>query len=93
MDLIKNIEMDIENMVDTPIIMEKIRTEIRKHEDKLALAIKPFLEALEVNDSDTQGMSLPDSYIIWTASGCWSADADITLGDLRNLAAIKGETK
>lgn len=49
-------------------------------------ALKPFLTALEVNDSDTLSSMDSDETVLFTMTGSWSHPAPVTLGDLRKLA-------
>lgn len=54
-------------------------------ENKTITALENITKAVEITDSDTLGMTLPDSYIIWTASGSWTGSSNVTLGDLRTI--------
>jgi len=47
--------------------------------------IKPILEAVQVNDSDTLSSLSEDTKVLWTACGSWSGPASIILGDLRKI--------
>lgn len=51
-------------------------------------AIENIKRAIDVNDSDTLARLSEDGEILWTASGCWTGSRNVTLGDLRAIAAI-----
>lgn len=51
-------------------------------------AIENIKCAVDVNDSDTLSMLSGDSQVLWTASGSWTGSRNVTLGDLRAIAAI-----
>lgn len=56
-------------------------------QDRIDAAVKNIAAAIQINDSDTMGKHRGDDTVIWTASGSWSGSADVTLGDLRAIAA------
>lgn len=63
---------------------------IERHvmEAKQLKAIENIKRAVDVNDSDTLSMLSEDGQVLWTASGCWTGSRNVTLGDLRAIAAI-----
>jgi hypothetical protein len=54
--------------------------------DELLRALRPIIEAVDINDGDTLSGVRPDSFVVWTASGSWGGSQTITLGDLRSVA-------
>lgn len=54
-------------------------------------ALAPIVRYIEINDSDTMSRITPDRAVVSTASGSWTGSTDITLGDLRKLAALARE--
>lgn len=57
-------------------------TELRE----LLQALKPLVDAIRVNDSDTLARLMSDEKVIWTATGSWSQPVSISLGDLRRIS-------
>lgn len=51
-------------------------------------AIENIKLAVDVNDSDTLASLSGDGQVLWTASGSWTGYKNVTLGDLRAIAAI-----
>lgn len=51
-------------------------------------AIENIKRAVDVNDGDTLSSLREDGQVLWTASGSWSGSENVTLGDLRAIAAI-----
>lgn len=79
-----------------PVLQRRIVTEAfsRLHKAEAALptlveAIRPFAHAIYVRDADTMAMAspCPDETVIFTSQGCWTGEAQITIGDLRRLRA------
>lgn len=56
-------------------------------------SLRPILDAVEINDGDTLSSLSQDREVIWTATGCWGGGAQITLGDLRRIAAAARKGK
>lgn len=52
----------------------------------LVAAVERIREAVSVNDGDTLSSIAKDTDVIWTASGSWSPDAVVTMGDLRAIS-------
>lgn len=59
--------------------------------NELIEVLKPFCEALKVNDTDTLGMQYPDNIVLFSLSGSWSGSSEVTLGDLRQLIKVMSE--
>ena len=56
--------------------------------EELKHALQPILDYVRVNDSDTLSRLRKDDELIATASGSWSGQTHITLGDLRRIANL-----
>lgn len=56
--------------------------------DSQNAAINNIAQAVEVNDGDTLSSSLPDGYVVWTASASWGPWKSVTLGDLRAISSM-----
>lgn len=51
-------------------------------------AFEPFRYALQKNETDTIGAMSRNNLVLFETGGCWTGEASVTLGNLRNLAAL-----
>lgn len=51
-------------------------------------AMANIAKAVAINDLDTLASLTPDSFVVWTAQASWGEGQDVTLGDLRRIAAL-----
>lgn len=55
--------------------------------ERIRQALENIAAAISVNDSDTMGTCKPHDHRIWLAQSPWQGSSEVTLGDLRAIAA------